>query len=371
MTRKKVKLAWIVNDSARKASLKKRRLGLLKKVSELTTLCGTKACLIIYSPDENEPMVWPSHVEVRKQLGEFHRMPELEQMKKMTNQETYLRERAAKSHEQLSKQQRRNKEVEMGHLMHQINQGNGLDELNINEMRGLIWLVEEKMKEIRKHMEFFQQVPSAPAGPADGDLAVPPQDPEDNLTARIGGIAGAGLGGDHPGRTLTESFLWDQCFIDMMNINDQFKSAASSSTTCDMPYYPFAGTIVDDLRLVLPRHSFSGSSSVASEMGLPPFGSYFRGPTSDMEQPPLGTRPLPQGGASDMGMPHGSIGGSNFGPFGSDMGMGLHPFGTGSEFEGLPFGFFGGGGSSSGAGSSDMGLPFDGKTWPNNFSPSI
>ncbi|MBA0619522.1 hypothetical protein Godav_028682 [Gossypium davidsonii] len=52
MTRKKVTLAWISNDSARKVSLKKRRLGLMKKMSELTTLCGIRACLIIYSSNE-------------------------------------------------------------------------------------------------------------------------------------------------------------------------------------------------------------------------------------------------------------------------------------------------------------------------------
>ncbi|MBA0637414.1 hypothetical protein Godav_005211, partial [Gossypium davidsonii] len=40
MTGKRVKLAWIENSSARRASLRKRRQGLVKKVTELTTLCG-------------------------------------------------------------------------------------------------------------------------------------------------------------------------------------------------------------------------------------------------------------------------------------------------------------------------------------------
>ncbi|KAG8499911.1 hypothetical protein CXB51_006594 [Gossypium anomalum] len=55
-----VTLAWVSNDSARRASLKIRRSGLMKKMSELTTLCGNRACLIIYSPDESEPIVWLS-----------------------------------------------------------------------------------------------------------------------------------------------------------------------------------------------------------------------------------------------------------------------------------------------------------------------
>ncbi|XWS66575.1 hypothetical protein CRYUN_Cryun05aG0211400 [Craigia yunnanensis] len=334
MTRKRLKLAWIANKGARRTSLKKRRLGLLKKVSELTTLCGVDACLIVYSPDENEPMVWPSHAEVQRQLGEFHKMPVLERQKKMVNQETYLGERVTKAQEQMRKYQRRNREVEMGHLMHQINQDKGLDELSHTELHGLIWLVEEKMKEIGKCNEFFQQVPFEPAGPTHGNLPLPPQGPAYDLTARIVG-AGAGLGGD--GRTLTESLMWDM----------------------GLPYYhPFAGSAADSLGL--PRHSFGGSSSVAAEMGLPPFGN-FRGPTSDMGLPPPSF--TPHGGASNMGLPHGSIVGSSFG---GDVGEGQHPFdhvgssSTGRELGVLPFGHFGGG-SSSGVGS-DMGQPFDGKT---------
>ncbi|XP_022748147.1 uncharacterized protein LOC111297792 [Durio zibethinus] len=359
MTRKKVKLAWIANDSARRASLKKRRLGLVKKVRELSTLCGTKACLIIYSPDESEPLVWPSHSEVQEQIGEFHNMPELERMKKMMNQETYLRERVTKVEEQLRKIQRRNKEVEMGSLMYQIDQGKGLDELNLVELHGLTWLVEEKMKEINKRIEFFQQVPFAqPAGHPHGDL--PLQGPEDDLTARLGG-GSAGFQGDN-GRITAESLLWDQWFIDMIN-NNEFKSAAGSSSIrgdMGLPYQPFAGLAAEDLGL--PRQPFVGSSS--ADIGLPQYGN-FGGPTTDMGLPPLAFRP--HGGASDMGLNHGNVGGSTFGTFGSEIGQGLYPFSTGSEL-GLPFGPFGGA-SSTGAGS-DIGLPLDGKTWPpNNFSP--
>ncbi|KAL4325603.1 hypothetical protein GQ457_11G031700 [Hibiscus cannabinus] len=52
MTRRKVELTWITNQSARRASLRKRRVGLLKKVQELTTLCGIKSCLFMYNPGD-------------------------------------------------------------------------------------------------------------------------------------------------------------------------------------------------------------------------------------------------------------------------------------------------------------------------------
>ncbi|MBA0619514.1 hypothetical protein Godav_028675 [Gossypium davidsonii] len=44
----------------------------------------------------------------------------------------------------------------MGHLILQIERGKGVDELdNGTKLHGLIWLVEEKMEEMRKRIEFF------------------------------------------------------------------------------------------------------------------------------------------------------------------------------------------------------------------------
>ncbi|XP_022765789.1 uncharacterized protein LOC111310573 [Durio zibethinus] len=170
------------------------------------------------------------------------------------------------------------------------------------------------MKEIRKHMEFFIQVAFAQAGPSHGDLPLPPQGPEDDLTARIGSTASAGIGGDQ-GRTLTESLLRDHWFIDMMN-NNELKSGPSSCSMImndmGLPYYLFAGSEADDLGLP--------STAV---MGLPPYGN-IRCPTTDMGMPPLSFRS--NGAASEMGLPYGSVRDSSFVPFGCDIGLGLHPF---------------------------------------------
>ncbi|WCJ27901.1 Agamous-like MADS-box protein AGL80 [Euphorbia peplus] len=113
MTRKKVKLAFIVNDSARKATYKKRKKGLLKKVSELSTLCGIQACAIIYSPYHSQPEVWPpSPGQVHQVLAQFKRMPEMEQSKKMLNHEGFLRQRINKANDQLKKLTKDNREME-------------------------------------------------------------------------------------------------------------------------------------------------------------------------------------------------------------------------------------------------------------------
>ncbi|XWS42274.1 hypothetical protein CRYUN_Cryun16bG0001000 [Craigia yunnanensis] len=119
MTRKKVKLAYITNDSSRKATYRKRKKGLRKKVSELSTLCGIKACVVIYHPYESQSEVWPSPIGVQRVLSEFKKLPEMKQSKKMVNQESFLRRRIAKGNEQLKKQCKDNREKEMTQVMFQ------------------------------------------------------------------------------------------------------------------------------------------------------------------------------------------------------------------------------------------------------------
>ncbi|KAG0500929.1 hypothetical protein HPP92_001001 [Vanilla planifolia] len=117
MARKKVSLSLIANEATRRATLKKRRKGLMKKVKELSILCDVRACAIVYSPQEAQPEVWPSVAEATRLLTRFRSMPEMEQSKKMLNQETFLRQRVAKLHEQLRRHERENRELESAALL--------------------------------------------------------------------------------------------------------------------------------------------------------------------------------------------------------------------------------------------------------------
>ncbi|XP_059644640.1 agamous-like MADS-box protein AGL80 [Cornus florida] len=158
MTRKKVKLAFITNDSARKATYKKRKKGLMKKVSELSTLCGIDACAIIYSPYESQPEVWPNNMGVQRVLAQFKRMPEMEQSKKMVNQESFIRQRIAKANEQLKKQHKDNREKEMTEVMYQCLTGRGLQNLVMADLTDLGWLIDQNLKEIYKRVESLKKV---------------------------------------------------------------------------------------------------------------------------------------------------------------------------------------------------------------------
>ncbi|KAG0470395.1 hypothetical protein HPP92_016507 [Vanilla planifolia] len=161
MARKKVKLEWIPNDAARRATFKKRRKGLLKKVAEISTLCDVKACLVVYGPCDPNPEVWPSPQEATRVLAKLRRLPEMEQNKKMMNQEGFMRHRIAKLEEQLRKQDRDNRELETTLLMNQALMGRSLQDVEMKKLTSLAWLVEMKTKEIQRRLDSLRAETSA------------------------------------------------------------------------------------------------------------------------------------------------------------------------------------------------------------------
>ncbi|KAK2652045.1 hypothetical protein Ddye_011901 [Dipteronia dyeriana] len=256
MVRKKMTLARIADDNARKASLKKRSCGLMKKVYELTILCGTSASVIIYNPDDKQLMMWPSHTEALKILTRFFSMPEMQQKKKMNNQETYLGEKVSKMQEQLKKYQRKHREIEIFNLMQYVDQGNDLDKLNVNDLKSLVRFGEEKRKEIRKRVEYCQQIHLFPSFAFAPDP--PPMVVLDQIAASIRDNIG-GLDHDHHGKALAESTQWDQWFTNMNNNSDNIVGSSKMSKTGHM-----AGLSAD---MVLPSKLFRGNI-IASDIGL-------------------------------------------------------------------------------------------------------
>ncbi|KAM7474395.1 hypothetical protein LguiB_021638 [Lonicera macranthoides] len=175
MTRKKVKLAYITNDASRKATFKKRKKGLMKKVSELSTLCGIDACAIIYSPfDASQPEVWPNIMGAQRVLGQFKKMPEMEQYKKMMNQESFIRQRIAKASETLKKEHKENREKEMTHVMYQCLMGTGFQGLSMTDLNDVGWLVDKKIKEIQIRIESLKKAAHSKIAPPPTVGASPP-----------------------------------------------------------------------------------------------------------------------------------------------------------------------------------------------------
>ncbi|CAH1414663.1 unnamed protein product [Lactuca virosa] len=158
MTRKKVKLAFITNDSARKATYKKRKKGLMKKVNELSTLCGIDACAIIYSPYEAQPKVWPTNRGVQHVVSQFMRIPEMERSKNMLTLESFIRKQVTKTNEQLKKQMKENWEKEMTEVMYQCLTGKGsITNLSLPDLNDLGGLVDQTLKHISRRIESLKK----------------------------------------------------------------------------------------------------------------------------------------------------------------------------------------------------------------------
>ncbi|XP_038685679.1 agamous-like MADS-box protein AGL80 [Tripterygium wilfordii] len=152
MARRRIRLAWIENRAARKATLKKRRPSLLKKVSELSILCDVPAAIIINSPDEQEAALWPAQRQVVQQvLSGFLDLPEIDQSKKTLNQETYLTEEVDKLAKKVLTIEKKLMELELETLINQTYQDREVGVFNLTQQnaRDLAIFTKDKIKEIR------------------------------------------------------------------------------------------------------------------------------------------------------------------------------------------------------------------------------
>ncbi|GMN45779.1 hypothetical protein TIFTF001_014982 [Ficus carica] len=139
--RKKVKLVYITSNAARKAMYKKKKEGLIKKMSEMRTLCDVDASAIIYSPDHAQPEVYPSLTKLR-------------QMKEMEEEECFLRQCIAKANEELQKQRKENREKEITLLMFQAQmEPNNLQSVSLPDLIDLSWVIDQHLKDIDQRME--------------------------------------------------------------------------------------------------------------------------------------------------------------------------------------------------------------------------
>ncbi|PNX76749.1 agamous-like mads-box protein agl80-like [Trifolium pratense] len=123
-------------------------------MDEITTLCGVEACAIIFSENDPQPVIWPSPRGVHTVLSRFRRLPELEQSKKMQNQESFLKERIQKGQEKLKKLRNENRKKELTNLMFQcLNAGQITDNVGMNDLNGLSWLIDQNTRQIERYME--------------------------------------------------------------------------------------------------------------------------------------------------------------------------------------------------------------------------
>ncbi|KAL6627739.1 hypothetical protein ACP70R_031465 [Stipagrostis hirtigluma subsp. patula] len=155
MARKKVNLQWITNHSSRRMAFRKRCKSLMKKASQLTTLCGVKASVVAYGEGEAQPEVWPSVPEATDLFTRFKITPDVKPCKIIENQEEFLRKRVKKLKEQVSKTAHESREVNTTLLLHEASVGHrpGLVGVTNEELTSLSDMVDKKMRRVEKRLQ--------------------------------------------------------------------------------------------------------------------------------------------------------------------------------------------------------------------------
>lgn len=154
MGRRKVRLELITNDSVRKTTFRKRKGGLLKKASELKTLCGVDACALIYTASDAEPHVWPSPDEARQVLERFQNLPSKKQGKHMLNHEDYRPKDVSMLELKLENGVKRNRDLEIELLlMDHLSGKNVVESMKDDEMKMLYESVDDKIKNLTLQMD--------------------------------------------------------------------------------------------------------------------------------------------------------------------------------------------------------------------------
>ncbi|XP_047326136.1 agamous-like MADS-box protein AGL80 [Impatiens glandulifera] len=155
-TRRKMQLSFIANNIARKATFRKRKGGLVKKMHEITTLCGIEGCVIINDKSDPQPTVWPSEEGARKTIERFRSLPIDEQNKGTVNQESFTKQRLEKMEEKVKKLRGENREKEVTLKMYESMCGDPLvvsSTLNANECEEVINMLSRHIMEMDIAME--------------------------------------------------------------------------------------------------------------------------------------------------------------------------------------------------------------------------
>ncbi|CAN8304426.1 unnamed protein product [Cochlearia groenlandica] len=149
MGRRKVTHELISDNSTRRVTFRKRKDGLLKKLNELTILCGLRACAIIYSDYKEGPEVWPNRKETRVLLNRLSSLPVEKQTKYMMDQNDLMKRMVQEAEKKLEKEKMHTRVMELG-VIASCNEINDAD--HSEDLVKAADLVEKKVKVIRERI---------------------------------------------------------------------------------------------------------------------------------------------------------------------------------------------------------------------------
>ncbi|CAN1127111.1 Agamous-like MADS-box protein AGL86 [Linum perenne] len=164
MVRTKLQHELIIDEGARKKTFNKRKNGLLKKLEEITTLCGVAACAFIShnfggNDKEEQLLVWPSEAKATDVLRRRNEMPQRMQEKYMLNHETLSTESLEKTKKKLKNQQEKNQLMEIELLLKEsllTSSGEDMDYGAKGELNSKRRIVKDFIKKVNEQIEYLE-----------------------------------------------------------------------------------------------------------------------------------------------------------------------------------------------------------------------
>ncbi|KAK9668716.1 hypothetical protein RND81_13G081000 [Saponaria officinalis] len=142
----------------RKITYKKRVKVLLRKTQELSILCGVNACIIVYSPYNETPLLWPSNEsEVRQVMVAYKHNTNSDQPQKILTQDAFLRLSAIKTKDKISRLRRRNRELDLENDMGDLLSGQPVQQVPSGNVKDMLWVIEDRLRTVQHQIRVVEE----------------------------------------------------------------------------------------------------------------------------------------------------------------------------------------------------------------------
>lgn len=128
----KLKIQWIVENTTRNTTFRKRRATLLEKAKELSILCKTPVAMVVYGPGNSEPAFYPPELdEARGIMRKYLELPEASKEAHRLDNEGFLRKLLKKLGKRFETYKASARQLEINLILNDISLGRrrSLDDL--------------------------------------------------------------------------------------------------------------------------------------------------------------------------------------------------------------------------------------------------
>jgi hypothetical protein len=167
------------SEKKRKKALRRRLPILVKKTEQFATLCGVPACLVVYSPGEAEPVVWPSPEAAADVVQKYRDQPDVRNFKNELDCKEFLQQKNDKVRAQISRvqQQRREAEIKLAITEAVAGRRVSFDDLPNDILASVGCRVQSKLEAIRAQLQEIRSgaapPPPSPAPAEDVQMVAP------------------------------------------------------------------------------------------------------------------------------------------------------------------------------------------------------